>query len=175
VWQTAAEITDYNLQLLFEELATGVRPSFDDPPVVAAADGAADSAANATVTAEAAPDANAGCTPPPPPPELPWPGTVSFLPLGNPNDLGTKAKYHHRFHSVFYDCHSAHLLTAATRELLAPGARVFLEAARYVVDLNPEQKDLFVAKLKEKAAAITGLRQTSLDTADILEFELVSE
>jgi hypothetical protein len=146
-----------------------VRPRYTDeappPPPSTEAEASASQSSAAAEPSQADPAAAAAS------PQLPLPGTVALLSPGGLETLAQKAKYQKRFHVVYFDCHSGHLLTPATRELLAPGARVLLETARYVVELKAEQRTLFVDKLKEKAVA-AGLRQVGPDTADILEFEL---
>lgn len=87
--------------------------------------------------------------------------------------MATKPAFKGLFHVVYFDCHSAHLLTPALRAMLHERGRVVMETAKYLVDLTPEQRKAFNEKLAERAAA-AGLKPVTVepDKADALVFEM---
>jgi uncharacterized membrane protein len=101
-------------------------------------------------------------------------GNITLLSPGCTESLVTKPSFQKLFHVVYFDCHSAHLLTPAVRALFHAQCRVVLETAKYLVDLTPEQRKAFADKLIERAGA-AGLKLVASEDvllADVLVFEM---
>ncbi|XP_037371507.1 dynein axonemal assembly factor 3 [Talpa occidentalis] len=125
--KTAGEITQHNVTRLLQEVAA--RPRGNPQQVPAPLDGSPEPAAA---------------------PEL---FAVRFLPLGSAQTLHHKRCYKGRFQLLYVACGMVHLLSPELGACVAPGGRLVVELARYLVDLRPEQLQEFSARAAELAQA----------------------
>ncbi|XP_075393025.1 dynein axonemal assembly factor 3 [Tenrec ecaudatus] len=79
--------------------------------------------------------------------------TVHFLSLGSAQTLHHKSCYRGRFQMLYVACGMVHLLSPELAACVAPGGRLTVESARYLVDLRPEQLEAFSARVGELALA----------------------
>ncbi|XP_059521446.1 dynein axonemal assembly factor 3 [Myotis daubentonii] len=130
--KTAGDITQHNVTELFRTLAAWGRPSAaqGDPQEV--------------------PDEAIGTGEPAPGPA---PFTIHFLPLGSAQTLHHKSCYKGRFQLLYVACGMVHLLSPELGACVAPGGRLVVELARYLVDVRPEQLQGFSDRVGELAQA----------------------
>ncbi|XP_054565947.1 dynein axonemal assembly factor 3 isoform X2 [Eptesicus fuscus] len=130
--KTAGDITQHNVTELFRALAAWGPPraAQGDPQEVAG---------NANGTGEPAPG--------------PASFTVHFLPLGSAQTLHHKTCYKGRFPLLYVACGMVHLLSPELGACVAPGGRLVVELARYLVDVRPEQLQAFSDRVGELAQA----------------------
>ncbi|XP_054444190.1 LOW QUALITY PROTEIN: dynein axonemal assembly factor 3 [Pteronotus mesoamericanus] len=131
--KTAGEITLHNVTELFQAMAAWGRPSAaqgDSEEVPGDAKGTRESAA--------------------PSPE---PFAVHFLPLGSAQTLHHKSCYQGRFQLLYVACGMVHLLSPELGACVAPGGRLIVELARYLVDVRQEQLQGFSDRVGELARA----------------------
>ncbi|EPQ05947.1 hypothetical protein D623_10003543, partial [Myotis brandtii] len=83
----------------------------------------------------------------------PAPFTVHFLPLGSAQTLHHKSCYKGRFQLLYVACGMVHLLSPELGACVAPGGRLVVELARYLVDVRPEQLQGFSDRVGELAQA----------------------
>nr|KAF6409624.1 dynein axonemal assembly factor 3 [Rousettus aegyptiacus] len=130
--KTAGEITQHNVTELFRAMAAwgcGKAAQQDPVEVLGQADG----------TQEPAPSRESF--------------TVHFLPLGSAQTLHHKSCYKGRFHLLYMACGMVHLLSPELGACVAPGGRLIVELARYLVDLQHEQLQGFTTRVAELAQA----------------------
>nr|XP_045748187.1 dynein axonemal assembly factor 3 [Mirounga angustirostris] len=139
--KTAGEITQHNVTELFREVAAWGRPrnTLGNPKQVHR-DGD-------------------GSPEPAPAPEF---FNVHFLPLGSAQTLHHRTCYKERFQLLYVACGMVHLLSPDLGACVAPGGRLVVELARYLVDLRQEQLQGFATRVGElaQAAGFTPLPQT---------------
>ncbi|XP_045435686.1 LOW QUALITY PROTEIN: dynein axonemal assembly factor 3 [Pipistrellus kuhlii] len=130
--KTAGDITQHNVTELFRALAAWGPPraAQKDPQEVPG---------TANGTAEPAPG--------------PAPFTLHFLPLGSDQTLHHKRCYKGRFPLLYLACGMVHLLSPELGACVAPGGRLVVELARYLVDVRPEQLQAFSDRVGELAQA----------------------
>ncbi|XP_032704517.1 dynein assembly factor 3, axonemal isoform X2 [Lontra canadensis] len=131
--KTAGEITQHNVTELFREVAAWGRPRTaqgNPEQVHQDRDGSPERAA--------------------PAPEF---FTVHFLPLGSAQTLHHKSCYKERFQLLYVACGMVHLLSPDLGATVAPGGRLVVELARYLVDLRQEQLQGFASRVGELAGA----------------------
>ncbi|XP_047567083.1 dynein axonemal assembly factor 3 isoform X1 [Lutra lutra] len=139
--KTAGEITQHNVTELFREVAAWGRPrTAQGNPEQVHQDG------------DGSPERAA------PAPEF---FTVRFLPLGSAQTLHHKSCYKERFQLLYVACGMVHLLSPDLGATVAPGGRLVVELARYLVDLRREQLQGFASRVGElaRAAGFTPLPQ----------------
>ncbi|XP_031819366.1 dynein assembly factor 3, axonemal [Sarcophilus harrisii] len=81
------------------------------------------------------------------------PFRVHFLPLGAAPTLHHRKRYSSRFHLLYVSCGMVHQLSPELGACLAPGGRLIVELARYLVDLRPNQLESFCDRVRELAEA----------------------
>ncbi|XP_076986875.1 dynein axonemal assembly factor 3 isoform X2 [Tamandua tetradactyla] len=130
--KTAGDITLRNVTALFREVSAWRRPrATQGPPKEAQRVG------------EGAPEPHAA----------PESFIIHFLPLGSAQTLHHKGCYKGRFQLLYLACGMVHLLSPELGACVAPGGRMIVELARYLVDLRPEQLQEFSARVGELARA----------------------
>ncbi|XP_007955477.1 dynein axonemal assembly factor 3 [Orycteropus afer afer] len=129
--KTAGEITQHNVTELFQEVAAWrrARATHRDPEQVQEAEG--------------------GNLPPAGPAQDSF--TVHFLSLSSAHTLHHKSCYQGRFQLLYVACGMVHLLGPELGACVAPGGRLTVELARYLVDLRQEQLQAFSARVGELA------------------------
>ncbi|CAM9955655.1 unnamed protein product [Rangifer tarandus platyrhynchus] len=131
--KTAGEITEHNVAELFREMAAWVRPRAaqgDSEQVQGGAEGSPDPAAPALE-----------------------PFTVHFLSLGSAHTLHHKSCYKGQFQLLYVACGMVHLLSPELGACVAPGGRLIVELAQFLVDLRQEQLQAFSSRVGELAQA----------------------
>ncbi|XP_055266585.1 dynein axonemal assembly factor 3 isoform X1 [Moschus berezovskii] len=131
--KTAGEITEHNVAELFREMAAWGRPrtSQGDPEQVqGGTEGSPEPAAPA-----------------------PEPFTVHFLSLGSAHTLHHKSCYKGQFQLLYVACGMVHLLSPELGACVAPGGRLIVELAQFLVDLRQEQLQAFSSRVGELAQA----------------------
>nr|KAF6409623.1 dynein axonemal assembly factor 3 [Rousettus aegyptiacus] len=131
--KTAGEITQHNVTELFRAMAAwgcGKAAQQDPVEVLGQADGTQEPAAPSRESF-----------------------TVHFLPLGSAQTLHHKSCYKGRFHLLYMACGMVHLLSPELGACVAPGGRLIVELARYLVDLQHEQLQGFTTRVAELAQA----------------------
>ncbi|XP_061245295.1 dynein axonemal assembly factor 3 isoform X3 [Bos javanicus] len=130
--KTACEITEHNVAELFREMAAWGHPraAEGDPEQV---QGGAE-----------------GSSEPAPAPE---PFTVHFLSLDSAHTLHHKSCYMGQFQLLYVACGMVHLLSAELGACVAPGGRLIVELAQFLVDLRQEQLQAFSSRVGELAQA----------------------
>ncbi|XP_051845995.1 dynein axonemal assembly factor 3 [Antechinus flavipes] len=81
------------------------------------------------------------------------PFRVHFLPLGTAPTLHHRKRYSSRFHLLYVSCGMVHQLSPELGACVAPGGRLIVELARYLVDLRPNQLESFRDRVRELAEA----------------------
>nr|XP_010960196.2 dynein axonemal assembly factor 3 [Camelus bactrianus] len=76
---------------------------------------------------------------------------VHFLSLGSAQTLHHKSCYKGRFQLLYVACGMVHLLSPELGACVAPGGRLIVELAQYLVDLRQEQLQGFSTKVGELA------------------------
>uniref|UniRef100_A0A8C0KYX9 Dynein axonemal assembly factor 3 n=1 Tax=Canis lupus dingo TaxID=286419 RepID=A0A8C0KYX9_CANLU len=129
--KTAGEITQHNVTELFREMAAWGRPrnTQGNPEQMCQGEDRGD------------------------PASAPGFFTVRFLPLGSAETLHHKSCYKGRFQLLYVACGMVHLLSPDLGACVAPGGRLVVELARYLVDLRQEQLQGFAARVGELAQA----------------------
>ncbi|XP_058386276.1 dynein axonemal assembly factor 3 isoform X2 [Diceros bicornis minor] len=128
--KTAGEITQHNVTELLREVAAWGRPrAARGDPEEAGCDGGG--------TREPAPALESF--------------TLHFLPLGSAQTLHHKSCYKGRFQLLYVSCGMVHFLSPELGACVAPGGRLIVELARYLVDLRQEQLQAFSARVEELA------------------------
>ncbi|XP_036765150.2 dynein axonemal assembly factor 3 isoform X2 [Manis pentadactyla] len=128
--KTAGEITQHNVTEMFRETAAWGRPRAaqgDPEQVQSSRDGSPEPALGLESF------------------------TIYFLPLGSAQTLNHKSCYKGRFQLLYAACGMVHLLSPELGECVAPGGRLIVELAQYLVDLRPEQLQGFSARVAELA------------------------
>ncbi|XP_070243282.1 dynein axonemal assembly factor 3 isoform X3 [Bos mutus] len=130
--KTACEITEHNVAELFRDMAAWGHPraAEGDPEQV---QGGAE-----------------GSSEPAPAPE---PFTVHFLSLDSAHTLHHKSCYMGQFQLLYVACGMVHLLSAELGACVAPGGRLIVELAQFLVDLRQEQLQAFSSRVGELAQA----------------------
>uniref|UniRef100_A0A8C9BMD0 Dynein axonemal assembly factor 3 n=2 Tax=Phocoena sinus TaxID=42100 RepID=A0A8C9BMD0_PHOSS len=131
--KTAGEITQHNVTELFREMAAWGRPRAtqgDPAQVQGDADGSPEPAA-----------------------PVPESFTVHFLSLGSAQTLHHKSCYKGRFQLLYVACGMVHLLSPELGACVAPGGRLIVELAQFLVDLRQEQLQGFSTRVGELAQA----------------------
>ncbi|XP_017918582.1 PREDICTED: dynein assembly factor 3, axonemal isoform X2 [Capra hircus] len=130
--KTAGEITEHNVAELFREMAAWGHPraAEGDPEQVQGG-------------AEGSPE---------PAPAL-EPFTVHFLPLDSAHTLHHKSCYKGQFQLLYVACGMVHLLSPELGACVAPGGRLIVELAQFLVDLRQEQLQAFSSRVGELAQA----------------------
>ncbi|KAK2489883.1 hypothetical protein MC885_017108 [Smutsia gigantea] len=135
--KTAGEITQHNVTEIFREMAAWGRPRAaqgDPEQVQCRTDGSPEPAALGLESF-----------------------TIYFLPLGSAQTLNHKSCYKGRFQLLYAACGyedfegMVHLLSPELGECMAPGGRLIVELAQYLVDVRPEQLQGFSARVAELA------------------------
>ncbi|KAI5757322.1 DNAAF3 [Gulo gulo luscus] len=144
--KTAGEITQHNVTELFREVAAWGRPR--------TAQGNPEQVHQDHQDRDGSPEQGK----PAPAPEF---FTVHFLPLGSAQTLHHKSCYKERFQLLYVACGMVHLLSPDLGATVAPGGRLVVELARYLVDLRQEQLQGFASRVGElaRAAGFTPLPQ----------------
>ncbi|KAB0396744.1 hypothetical protein E2I00_009758 [Balaenoptera physalus] len=130
---TAGEITQHNVTELFREMAAWGRPRAaqgDPAQVQGDADGSPEPAA-----------------------PVPESFAVHFLSLGSALTLHHKSCYKGRFQLLYMACGMVHLLSPELGACVAPGGRLIVELAQFLVDLRQEQLQGFSSRVGELAQA----------------------
>ncbi|XP_049757505.1 dynein axonemal assembly factor 3 isoform X1 [Elephas maximus indicus] len=143
--KSAGEITQHNVTELFQEVAAWRRPrdaQRDPEQAQQGEDGNLESAAFAQRSF-----------------------TVHFLSLNSAQTLQHKSCYKGRFQLLYVACGMVHLLSPELGACVAPGGRLTVELARYLVDLRQEQLQAFSVRVGELAqeagfAALSGARSS---------------
>ncbi|XP_059761686.1 dynein axonemal assembly factor 3 isoform X4 [Balaenoptera ricei] len=131
--KTAGEITQHNVTELFREMAAWGRPRAaqgDPAQVQGDADGSPEPAA-----------------------PVPESFAVHFLSLGSALTLHHKSCYKGRFQLLYMACGMVHLLSPELGACVAPGGRLIVELAQFLVDLRQEQLQGFSTRVGELAQA----------------------
>ncbi|XP_070627862.1 dynein axonemal assembly factor 3 isoform X5 [Bos indicus] len=131
--KTACEITEHNVAELFREMAAWGHPRAaegDPEQVQGGAEGSSEPAAPA-----------------------PEPFTVHFLSLDSAHTLHHKSCYMGQFQLLYVACGMVHLLSAELGACVAPGGRLIVELAQFLVDLRQEQLQAFSSRVGELAQA----------------------
>uniref|UniRef100_A0A5F8GIL2 Dynein axonemal assembly factor 3 n=1 Tax=Monodelphis domestica TaxID=13616 RepID=A0A5F8GIL2_MONDO len=81
------------------------------------------------------------------------PFRVHFLPLGAAPTLHHRSHFCSRFHLLYVSCGMVHQLSPELGACVAPGGRLVVELARYLVDLRAKQLDSFSDRVRELAEA----------------------
>ncbi|XP_036600391.1 dynein assembly factor 3, axonemal [Trichosurus vulpecula] len=81
------------------------------------------------------------------------PFRVHFLSLGAAPTLHQRNRFCSRFHLLYVSCGMVHQLSPELGACVAPGGRVVVELARYLVDLRPNQLESFSDRVRELAEA----------------------
>uniref|UniRef100_A0A4X2K632 Dynein axonemal assembly factor 3 n=1 Tax=Vombatus ursinus TaxID=29139 RepID=A0A4X2K632_VOMUR len=81
------------------------------------------------------------------------PFRVHFLPLGAAPTLHHRHRFCSRFHLLYVSCGMVHQLSPELGACVAPGGRLVVELARYLVDLRPNQLESFSGRVRELAEA----------------------
>ncbi|XP_026953253.1 dynein axonemal assembly factor 3 isoform X2 [Sagmatias obliquidens] len=79
--------------------------------------------------------------------------TVHFLSLGSAQTLHHKSCYKGRFQLLYVACGMVHLLSPELGACVAPGGRLIVELAQFLVDLRQEQLQGFSTRVGELAQA----------------------
>ncbi|XP_028385905.1 dynein assembly factor 3, axonemal isoform X3 [Phyllostomus discolor] len=131
--KTAGEITQHNVTELFRAMAAWGHPSAaprDPDEVPGEINGVQEPAASS-----------------------PGSFTVHFLPLGSTQTLHHRSCYKGRFQLLYVACGMVHLLSPELGVCVAPGGRLIVELARYLVDVRQEQLQGFRDRVGELARA----------------------
>ncbi|XP_070243279.1 dynein axonemal assembly factor 3 isoform X2 [Bos mutus] len=131
--KTACEITEHNVAELFRDMAAWGHPRAaegDPEQVQGGAEGSSEPAAPA-----------------------PEPFTVHFLSLDSAHTLHHKSCYMGQFQLLYVACGMVHLLSAELGACVAPGGRLIVELAQFLVDLRQEQLQAFSSRVGELAQA----------------------
>ncbi|XP_010847587.1 PREDICTED: dynein assembly factor 3, axonemal, partial [Bison bison bison] len=83
----------------------------------------------------------------------PEPFTVHFLSLDSAHTLHHKSCYMGQFQLLYVACGMVHLLSAELGACVAPGGRLIVELAQFLVDLRQEQLQAFSSRVGELAQA----------------------
>ncbi|XP_015105112.2 dynein axonemal assembly factor 3 isoform X1 [Vicugna pacos] len=129
--KTAGEITLHNVTEMFREITAWRRPRVaqgDPEQVRGDGDGSPEPAGPALESF-----------------------TVHFLSLGSAQTLHHKSCYKGRFQLLYVACGMVHLLSPELGACVAPGGRLIVELAQYLVDLRQEQLQGFSTKVGELA------------------------
>ncbi|XP_004617082.3 dynein axonemal assembly factor 3 isoform X2 [Sorex araneus] len=130
--KTAGEITQHNVMELFRAVSGRECPR----------------------ATQGDPEQECGAGDPGPVPACPpEPFTIHFLPLGSAQSLHLKTCYQGRFQLLYVACGMVHHLTPELGVCVAPGGRLVVELAQYMVDLRQEQLKAFSARVTELAEA----------------------
>uniref|UniRef100_A0A8C2RHD5 Dynein axonemal assembly factor 3 n=1 Tax=Capra hircus TaxID=9925 RepID=A0A8C2RHD5_CAPHI len=81
------------------------------------------------------------------------PFTVHFLPLDSAHTLHHKSCYKGQFQLLYVACGMVHLLSPELGACVAPGGRLIVELAQFLVDLRQEQLQAFSSRVGELAQA----------------------
>ncbi|XP_043847095.1 dynein axonemal assembly factor 3 isoform X2 [Dromiciops gliroides] len=81
------------------------------------------------------------------------PFRVHFLSLGAAPTLHQRSHFCSRFHLLYVSCGMVHQLSPELGACVAPGGRLIVELARYLVDLRPNQLESFSDRVRELAEA----------------------
>ncbi|XFG10194.1 hypothetical protein AB1E19_013818 [Capra hircus] len=81
------------------------------------------------------------------------PFTVHFLPLNSAHTLHHKSCYKGQFQLLYVACGMVHLLSPELGACVAPGGRLIVELAQFLVDLRQEQLQAFSSRVGELAQA----------------------
>ncbi|XP_025841027.2 dynein axonemal assembly factor 3 [Vulpes vulpes] len=140
--KTAGEITQHNVTELFREMAAWGRPRNTQGTPEQMCHG--EDHGDREDREGASPERTASA-----------PGffTVRFLPIGSAETLHHKSCYKGRFQLLYVACGMVHLLSPDLGACVAPGGRLVVELARYLVDLRQEQLQGFAARVGELAQA----------------------
>ncbi|XP_044540466.1 dynein axonemal assembly factor 3-like, partial [Gracilinanus agilis] len=128
--QSAGEISLHNVSSLFRTLV-GAREEVSGAEPEAEAEGA---------TPESEPASSR-------------PFRVHFLPLGAAPTLHHRSRFCSRFHLLYVSCGMVHQLSPELGACVAPGGRLVVELARYLVDLRAKQLESFSDRVRELAEA----------------------
>ncbi|XP_006064061.4 dynein axonemal assembly factor 3 isoform X2 [Bubalus bubalis] len=130
--KTACEITEHNVAELFREMANWGHPK----------------------AAEGDPEqVQGGAEGSPEPAPAPEPFTVHFLSLDSAHTLHHKSCYMGQFQLLYVACGMVHLLSPELGACVAPGGRLIVELAQFLVDLRQEQLQAFSSRVGELAQA----------------------
>ncbi|XP_074076111.1 dynein axonemal assembly factor 3 [Macrotis lagotis] len=88
------------------------------------------------------------------------PFRVHFLPLGTASILHHRNRFCSRFHLLYVSCGMVHQLSPELGACVAPGGRLLVELARYLVDLRANQLESFSVRVRELAEAAGFLPQS---------------
>ncbi|XP_030863402.2 dynein axonemal assembly factor 3 isoform X6 [Gorilla gorilla gorilla] len=140
--KTAGEITQHNVTELLREVATWgrARATGGDPEEQQHAEGSPEPGTPAAPTPESF--------------------TVHFLPLNSAQTLHHKSCYNGRFQLLYVACGMVHLLIPELGACVAPGGKLIVELARYLVDVRQEQLQGFNTRVRELAQAAGFAPQT---------------
>ncbi|KAB0346434.1 hypothetical protein FD754_011291 [Muntiacus muntjak] len=83
----------------------------------------------------------------------PEPFAVHFLSLGSAHTLHHKSCYKGQFQLLYVACGMVHLLSPELGACVAPGGRLIVELAQFLVDLRQEQLQAFSSRVGELAQA----------------------
>ncbi|XP_072463710.1 dynein axonemal assembly factor 3 isoform X2 [Notamacropus eugenii] len=112
---------------------------------------------------EAKPEAKAEGGAPDSEPAGSRPFRVHFLPLGAAPTLHQRNRFHSRFHLLYVSCGMVHQLSPELGACVAPGGRLIVELARYLVDLRSNQLESFSERVRELAEAAGFLPESHED------------
>eukprot|EP00040_Diaphanoeca_grandis_P002733 m.22561 g.22561 ORF g.22561 m.22561 type:complete len:475 (+) comp13856_c0_seq1:115-1539(+) len=149
--KSASDVAMHNLTSLFHEMLTGtkyqVTNETDETTKIVDADDDGDAVGNTVGEVDVKPVSK----------EItqPLPGfEIKLLSLKTPSELATKSKYRNKFQVAYFASSMAHHLTPEISAAMAPNACVVAESAKFILDLKPEQKTAFAAKVTSLAEAI---------------------
>lgn len=144
--KTAGDITQHNVTELFRALAAWGPPraAQGDPQEVAGNANGSGEPENGS----GEPEDGTG-DPAPGPASF----TLHFLSLSSAQTLHHKSSHKGRFPLLYVACGMVHLLSPELGACVAPGGRLVVELARYLVDVRPEQLKAFSDRVGELAQA----------------------
>ncbi|XP_059733614.1 dynein axonemal assembly factor 3 isoform X2 [Bos taurus] len=174
--KTACEITEHNVAELFREMAAWGHPRAaegDPEQVQGGAEGSSEPGQSSQkfpgiyprermtkglkTDEESHLQASSVCLTlpvfPSPAAPAPEPFTVHFLSLDSAHTLHHKSCYMGQFQLLYVACGMVHLLSAELGACVAPGGRLIVELAQFLVDLRQEQLQAFSSRVGELAQA----------------------
>ncbi|XP_051537998.1 dynein axonemal assembly factor 3-like [Myxocyprinus asiaticus] len=153
--KTARDISEVNIQALFENLATRVSSPLSD--------NAPDPPADSPITAEKKKTTQPASQTHTESKQQPTPQQttqnlmnvngvrVSFLSSDSLIKLPLKSKYKNLFNTIYCSASMVHLLDSSLRAIASPDAALVIELANYLLDLSKEQVSGFAERVKEIA------------------------
>ena len=91
---------------------------------------------------------------------------ISFLPLASAAELHKKSKYQRLFNIAYFSNSMVHHLNKDISSTFANGAGVILETAKFMLDLTPEQTEMFSNKVISMAKSVGCEMSDSVDAKE---------